>query len=153
MCSAKIIIIIIILKVTTTATTATSWLIYTAEFGLWYGLRFGCKNPIATLHYVEIFKLHGVSFRFQSQLPTKGMGSQFESVPESVFSDVNEALPDSFDDNIYSELIVHRAPSLQQPRRLLSKLSSVCRLLCTINSLNKFLTTTNSHFILLLVIS
>ena len=39
-------------------------------------------NPMATLHYAEVFTLHGVRFRFQ--LPTTLMGSESESVPESV---------------------------------------------------------------------
>ena len=33
-------------------------------------------NPMATLHYAEVFTLHGISFRVQSQMPTKGMGSE-----------------------------------------------------------------------------
>ena len=94
--------------------------------------RIQTPNPMATLHYVEFFTLYAIGFTFQSQLPTKGMESESVSIPESVSGNVNEPLPDSLDDNIYSELIIHRASSLQQPRRLLSKLSSVCGLLCTI---------------------
>ena len=41
-------------------------------------------KPMTTLHYADIFTMHGVRFRFQSQLPTAGMGSQSECVPESV---------------------------------------------------------------------
>ena len=33
-------------------------------------------NPMATLHYAEVFTLHGISFRVQSQMPTKGVGSE-----------------------------------------------------------------------------
>ena len=57
------------------------WLIYTAGFGLRFRLGFGNPNPMTILHNAEVFILHGVGFRFQSQLPIKGMGSEPESVP------------------------------------------------------------------------
>ena len=52
--------------------------------------RIQTPNPMATLHYAEVFTLHGVRFRFQSQLPTKGTGLESESVTESVSGNVNE---------------------------------------------------------------
>ena len=50
------------------------------------------SNPKATLHCAEVFTLHGVRFRFQSYLPTTGVGLESESVPESVSRNVNKSL-------------------------------------------------------------
>ena len=47
---------------------------------------------MATLHYAEVFTLHGVRLKFQSKLPTIEMLSESESVPESVSCNVNEQL-------------------------------------------------------------
>ena len=44
-------------------------------------------NQTATLYYVELFTLHKVRFRFQSQLPSKGIGS--ESGLELEYGSVN----------------------------------------------------------------
>ena len=38
---------------------------------------------MATLYHVELFTLHGFRFRFQLQLPTTGMASEFGSESES----------------------------------------------------------------------
>ena len=50
-------------------------------------------KPMATLHYAEVFTLHGVRFRFQAQLPTKGMGFNHwdqSPYPQSVSVNINE---------------------------------------------------------------
>ena len=65
------------------------WLIYIA--GLTRS-RIWTPTPMATLHYAQVFILHRARFRFQSRLPTTGMGSESESIPESVFRNVNESL-------------------------------------------------------------
>ena len=51
--------------------------------------RIQTPKPMATLHYTEVFTLHGVRFKFQSQMQTTGMGSESESVPQSVSRNVN----------------------------------------------------------------
>ena len=48
-------------------------------------------NQMATLYYVELFILHGVRFRFPSQLPNTGMG--LESRLESESASVNVSKP------------------------------------------------------------
>ena len=65
------------------------WLIYIA--GLTRS-RIWTPTPMATLHYAEVFILHRARFRFQSQLPTTGMGLESESVPESISCNVNGPL-------------------------------------------------------------
>ena len=50
------------------------------------------SKPMATLYYAEVFTLHRVRFRFQSQLLTTGMGSESESRSESVSGSVNKPL-------------------------------------------------------------
>ena len=47
-------------------------------------------NPVATLHYAEVFTLHRVRFRFQSYLPTTGMGLESNFALESICLSVNE---------------------------------------------------------------
>ena len=49
-------------------------------------------NLMATLYYSKIFTLHGVGFRFKSQLPTTGMGSESELGSESVSGNVIKPL-------------------------------------------------------------
>ena len=47
-----------------------------AYFHFW--IRIQTANKMVTLYYVKVFTLHGVRFRFQSQLASTGMGSESE---------------------------------------------------------------------------
>ena len=48
------------------------------------------QDPMATLHYAEVFTLHRVRLRFQ--LPTTGMGLESGFIPEFVSCNINEPL-------------------------------------------------------------
>ena len=45
---------------------------------------FQTADQMATLQYAELFILHGISFRFPSQLPSTGMGLESESATVNV---------------------------------------------------------------------